>query len=27
MATQRYPTDLTDAEWRVLEALSPPAKP
>ncbi|MEA2586821.1 MAG: hypothetical protein QOF33_4906, partial [Thermomicrobiales bacterium] len=21
MATQRYPTDLTDDEWRVLEAL------
>ncbi|MEA2583658.1 MAG: hypothetical protein QOF33_1743, partial [Thermomicrobiales bacterium] len=27
MATQRYPTDLTDDEWRVLEALIPPAKP
>ncbi len=27
MATQRYPTDLTDAEWRVLEPLIPPARP
>ncbi len=27
MARQRYPTDLTDDEWRVLEPLSPPAKP
>jgi putative transposase len=27
MATQRYPTDLTDDEWRVREPLIPPAKP
>ncbi len=27
MAAQRYPTDLTDDEWRVLEPLIPPAKP
>jgi putative transposase len=27
MATKRYPTDLTDDEWRVLEPLIPPAKP
>src|SRR5215211_1972565 len=27
MATKRYPTDLTGDEWRVLEALIPPAKP
>jgi len=27
MATKRYPTDLTDDEWRVLEPLLPPAKP
>ena len=27
MATQRYPTDLTDDEWQVLEPLIPPAKP
>jgi putative transposase len=27
MARQRYPTDLTDDEWRVLEPLIPPAKP
>jgi putative transposase len=27
MARQPYPTDLTDDEWRVLEALIPPAKP
>ena len=27
MATKRYPTDLTDGEWRVLEPLIPAAKP
>ena len=27
MARQRYPTDLTDDEWRVREPLIPPAKP
>ncbi len=27
MARQRYPTDLTDDEWRVLEPLIPPATP
>ena len=27
MATQRYPTDLTDAEWRVLAPLIPAARP
>ena len=27
MARKRYPTDLTDDEWRVLEPLIPPAKP
>ena len=27
MAHQRYPTDLTDDEWRVLEPLIPAAKP
>jgi putative transposase len=27
MARQRYPTDLTDDEWRVLGSLIPPAKP
>jgi putative transposase len=27
MAAKRYPTDLTDDEWRVLEPLIPPAKP
>jgi len=27
MARQRYPTDLTDDEWRVVEPLLPPAKP
>ena len=27
MANQRYPTDLTDAEWRVLAPLLPPARP
>jgi putative transposase len=27
MARQRYPTDLTDDEWRVLAPLIPPAKP
>lgn len=26
MARRAYPTDLTDAEWRVLEPLIPPAK-
>jgi putative transposase len=25
MAPQRYPTDLTDDEWRLLEPLIPPA--
>jgi len=27
MATQRYPTDLTDDEWRLLAPLVPPAAP
>lgn len=27
MAREAYPTDLTDAEWQVLEPLIPPAKP
>ncbi len=27
MAPQRYPTDLTDGEWLLLEPLIPPAKP
>jgi transposase len=27
VARQRYPTDLTDDEWWVLEPLIPPAKP
>lgn len=27
MATKRYPTDLTDDEWRVREPLIPAAKP
>jgi putative transposase len=27
MARRAYPTDLSDAEWRVLEPLIPPAKP
>jgi putative transposase len=27
LARTRYPTDLTDAQWRVLEPLVPPAKP
>jgi putative transposase len=26
MAPQRYPTDLTDDEWAILEPLIPPAK-
>ena len=25
MARRRYPTDLTDAQWRVLQPLVPPA--
>jgi len=24
---QRYPSDLTDAEWQHIEPLIPPAKP
>ena len=27
MSRRAYPTDLTDAQWRVLEPLLPPAKP
>jgi putative transposase len=27
MTRQRYPTDLTDAQWAVLEPLIPPARP
>jgi putative transposase len=27
MARRRYPTDLTDAQWSILEPLIPPAKP
>ncbi len=27
MTTQRYPTDLTDAQWALLAPLIPPAKP
>src|SRR5918999_621971 len=27
MARRRYPTDLTDAQWRVLQPLVPPALP
>jgi putative transposase len=27
MRRQRYPSDLTDAQWAVLEPLVPPAKP
>ena len=27
MRRQPYPTDLTDAEWSILEPLIPPAKP
>jgi putative transposase len=27
MARKRYPTDLTDAQWRVLQPLIPPAEP
>ena len=27
MARKRYPTDLTDAQWRVLKPLVPAAKP
>ena len=27
MPRKRYPTDLTDAQWRILEPLVPPAKP
>jgi putative transposase len=27
MTRKRYPTDLTDEEWRVLEPLIPAAKP
>lgn len=27
MERQPYPTDLTDAQWEVLEPLIPPAKP
>ena len=27
MTRQRYPTDLTDAQWAILEPLIPPAKP
>jgi putative transposase len=27
MARERYPTDLTDDEWRALEPLIPPARP
>ncbi len=27
MATITYPSDLTDAEWRVVAPLLPPAKP
>lgn len=27
MERQRYPTDLTDAEWAILEPLVPPVKP
>jgi putative transposase len=26
-ALQRYPSDLTDQEWTILEPLIPPAKP
>src|SRR4029079_5938071 len=26
MERKRYPTDVTDAEWRILEPLLPPAK-
>ncbi|HTU19334.1 MAG TPA: IS5/IS1182 family transposase, partial [Gemmataceae bacterium] len=24
---RRYPSDLTDAQWQVLQPLIPPAKP
>jgi putative transposase len=27
MRTHHYPSDLTDAEWSILEPLIPPAKP
>ena len=27
MPRRRYPTDLTDAQWALLEPLIPPAKP
>jgi putative transposase len=27
MERQRYPTDVTDAEWAILEPLVPPVKP
>ncbi len=27
MTRQRYPSDLTDAQWRLLAPLIPPAKP
>jgi transposase len=27
MARKTYPSDLTDAEWLILEPLIPPAKP
>lgn len=27
MDRERYPTDLTDSQWRILEPLIPPAKP
>jgi transposase len=27
MVRRPYPTDLTDAEWAVLEPLVPPPKP
>nr|WP_326838560.1 transposase [Litorilinea aerophila] len=27
MNTQRYPTDLTDSQWAIIQDLIPPAKP
>jgi len=26
-STRKYPSDLTDAQWKILKPLIPPAKP
>ena len=27
VSTRKYPSDLTDAQWKILKPLIPPAKP